>query len=174
MVRSSKTSEINWEQHLEGPKSTLHYLKGMRKVGGPMAHHRNWLTHSGVSNKKPQVHEHFTIMATLEAMGSYDQVNIPALMSAEILVRRAQLIESAFDMAADKNSPDFSHTGVIMGLSESSSGSIFDPNLKKHVASELRDQAAIQKELRKAAEGRTPKTTVPYAKKIAKPGTGDG
>ena len=56
-----------------------------------------------------------------------------ALAGVEILARRAQLIESAFEFANDKHNPDFSHAEEIMGLCENASGFIFDPELRKHV-----------------------------------------
>ena len=50
------------------------------------------------------------------------------------------------------------HAEAMMGLSENANGAISVPSLRKYVAGELKDQAAIAKELTKSKEGTPPKT----------------
>eukprot|EP00969_Alexandrium_andersonii_P067980 2998732-Alexandrium_andersonii.AAC.1 len=75
-----------------------------------------WLRTSGIDGKQPHAHEHFILTTALRYLGSVDQVNLPELPGVEVLVRRAQLIESAFELSKDGKTPDFFHGEEMMGL----------------------------------------------------------
>ena len=118
-----------------------------------MEHHREWVKASGVEAKRPQIHEHFTLMIILEMLGSFDQVNLGQLLGIEILVRRAQLIESAFDLSRDGKTPDFFHSQDMMGLTDRENGVVVAASLEKSTAEHLKARAEIAKEIRKARTG---------------------
>ena len=78
---------------------------------------------------KPHAHEHYVIMLTLEYLGCFDQVNLPALLGAEILARRAQLIESAYE--ASSEAPRFEGAEHFMGYKDTDNGVFVDPQARK-------------------------------------------
>ena len=82
-------------------------LSGYRSLGGPLGHHREWVRNSSCSSTRPHAHERFTLCAILELGTMLDQLNTPALLAFEVLGRRIQLIESAYELSADGKSPDF-------------------------------------------------------------------
>ena len=83
-------------------------------------------------------------------MGCVDQLNLPALLSGEYAVRRLQLIKEAYRLSP--SAPDFSAADFFMGWGARRHGAVIDPNLAKHVAMQLKADAEIQKEARKARE----------------------
>ena len=129
-----------------------------------MAHHRLWAKASNINIR--HAHEHFTLATTLELMCCFDQLNAPSLLSAELLGRRMQLIESAYEHSRDGKTPDFYHAEEMIGTSERASGAIIAPSLERETAERLKDRAEIQKQLRKSKEALTnpekpPKKTTP-------------
>ena len=139
-----------WKRHLTGAASAPEALSSYRRAGGPLGHHREWTRASKVEANKPQIHEHFLLMLVLEMLGCVDQLNLGALLGVEILMRRAQLIESAFELAGKGGAPDFFHADDMMGLFDKSSGVVIAPTLEKATAERLKARAEIAKEIRKA------------------------
>ena len=84
-------------------------------------------------------------------MLQFDQLNLPALRSAEILIRRVMLLEEAYSLCP--SAPDFSGADFFMGwtaLGSGGSGAI--STMRAHVAEQLKGRAAVAKEQRKARE----------------------
>ena len=71
----------------------------------------------------------------------------------ELLGRRLQLIESAYEMSGDGKAPDFFHSQDMMGFSERASGAVVSATLEAESAARLKGRAEIEKELRKAKGG---------------------
>ena len=117
-----------------------------------MGHHREWVRSAGLDPRKPQIHEHFALMLVLEMLGCVDQLGLGNLLGVEILLRRAQLIESAFELAKNGN-PDFFHADDMMGLSTRSSGACLAPALERATAERLKHRAEIAREIRNARGG---------------------
>eukprot|EP00973_Karenia_brevis_P015407 2106768-Karenia_brevis.AAC.1 len=81
---------------LEGEISTEWYLNKILQTGmTPVARHRAWVTDASIPAGDRSVHEHHVIMKVVEAASTVDQLNLPTLVSFEMLLRRAQLIEQA-------------------------------------------------------------------------------
>lgn len=78
-----------------------------------------------------------------------DQINLPNSKGIELLMRRWQLIREAHRLSP--GAPDYSAADVFMGW-EYRRGDGVHPELAKFVAGELKDQAQIAKEARKAKE----------------------
>ena len=97
------------------------------------------------------------LMCILEFLGCYDQCNLPQLLGVEILCRRAQLIESAFELSKDGKTPDFFHAEDMMGLSNQQSGAVVSSSLERATAERLKARAEIAKEVRKARANTQPK-----------------
>ena len=88
------------------------------------------------------------IAHALHSFSTIDQLNLPNLVGVELLARRYQLIKEAHRISP--GAPDYSASDIFMGWRHRRSG--VDANLSRYVAGELRDQAAVAKEARKARE----------------------
>lgn len=135
---------------LDGPPSALGVLKSMVARGlTPVTDHEHWLRTHDIPKGDRSQYEMEVITRVLEALIMNDQVNIPNLRGAELLIRRWQLIREAHRLSP--GSPDYSASDVFMGW-EYRRGDGVSPDLARHVAAELKDQAQIAKESRKARE----------------------
>ncbi|CAE8582249.1 unnamed protein product [Polarella glacialis] len=136
---------------LSGPRTCMWMLKNMRDSGGnPSSHHDRWVRSSKVADSDRSVYEHEILCRILESMICTDQLNVPALQSAEILSRRIQLIKEAHRV--NPSAPDYSAGDHFLGTGVRRNGAAIAPDLSKFVAEELRAEAAISKEARKARE----------------------
>jgi len=95
----------------------------------------------------------------MESMVMVDQLNAPALQSAELISRRLQLIEEARRLSP--SAPDYSSADHFMGWTSRKHGAIVLPALAAHVATTMRDEAAISKAARKARKEMKLKRTNP-------------
>ena len=86
----------------------------------------------------------------LESMLVVDQINAPALQSAELLCRRMLVIREAHRI--NPNAPEYSAADIYMGWRFRKSGQGYDAALAAHVAEELKAEASIAKEARNARE----------------------
>eukprot|EP00959_Pyramimonas_sp_CCMP1952_P202537 4235484-Pyramimonas_sp.AAC.1 len=89
------------------------------------------------------MHEHFALSQVLSAAACHDQLNVLALKSIEMVVRRLQLIRSAYSQSA--SAPDFSGADHFMGWGPASASASVAPELAAHVATKFRGEAAILK-----------------------------
>lgn len=95
-------------------------------------------------------YKHECLSRVLEALICVDQLNVPSLQGAELVVRRMQVIREAHRISP--SSPDYSAADHFMGWKYRKSGQGVDSELAQHVANELKTEAAIAKEARKARE----------------------
>ena len=93
-------------------------------------------------------HEHGLLCDVLEAAVTYDQIDISCCVCFELLVRRLQMLEEAY--SANPKQPRFDSQAHFMGQGRKTSA--VAPALIAHVATELKDEAAVAKERRKARE----------------------
>ena len=117
-------------------------------------------------------YEHECLSRILESMVMVDQLNAPALQSAELLCRRLQVIREAHRISPGQ--PDYSASDVMMGWKYRRSGQGIDSTLAAHVANELKAEAAIAKEARKAREEQAARRKGRNPKKGAAEGGGEG
>ncbi len=99
-----------------------------------------------------------------------DQLNLPNLSGIELLMRRRALIREAHRISP--SAPDYSAAHHFMGWTRRRDAGATHAPLTKFVAEQLRDEAAISKEGRKAREERSLRTTGPGRK--ANKGRGRG
>eukprot|EP00971_Amphidinium_carterae_P169288 3354109-Amphidinium_carterae.1 len=145
-----ETNEFG-DEEMEGEMSCLWYLEKIVATGlDPVARHRAWVTDSGIPSGDRSVYEHQMISLVLQTAATRDQLNMGALISMEMLVRRAMLIESAHSHSP--GNPDYSHGSDFMGLGEQRGGALVNPGLLKLAASKATERTQIMKERRKMAE----------------------
>ena len=151
MLRDSTSpTDPKWSAHLKGSPTVLETFRGYRQAGGPLAHHREWARATGLAGK-PHGHEHFTLCCAIEMMACFDQLNCPQLLSAELLMRRLCLIESAYEVGQNGKA-DFFHAEEMMGFHARASGAVIATTLETEVSERLKARAEIQKQLMKARE----------------------
>ena len=113
----------DWEKRHEGPHASLDLMKGFERTGGDSRLWYNlWCRESGVSAREKSGIEMKVLTETLWMAGCYDQVNIPALASLEMISRRiCQLVEASAGGEPGKPNwdgvrylaPSLSHTSVV-------------------------------------------------------------
>ena len=136
---------------LTGPATCLKHLRSLRDQGfTPITFHEHWIRSSDISKGDRSTFEHECLSRILESLLVVDQVNAPSLQSAELLCRRMLVIREAHRI--NPNSPDYSAADIYMGWRFRKSGQGYDPALAAHVAEELKAEASIAKEARKARE----------------------
>ena len=146
--------EIDYDDFpLQGPRTIFHDIRQLRRQGLDFVqHHESWIKKSGVRSTDRSVHEHASLCRALNLMLCYDQLNLPGLASAEALNRRRALIEHAHSGRPD--APSYEGAEEILGIRETSDGSLVDPALMQHAARKQAARAEVLKQGRLAAEER--------------------
>ena len=146
--------EVEFEDFpLQGPRTMYRDARQLRRLGMSFVqHHESWLKKSGVRVADRSVFEHASLCRVLDYMTSYDQLNLPALASAEALNRRRSLIEIAHQGRPE--APTYEAAEEIMGVREAVDGSVVDPALTQHAAKRQAAKAEVLKQTRLAAEER--------------------
>ena len=139
------------DTELEGEPSAEWYLHKLLGTGmSPVARHRAWVTDSNIPAGDRSTHEHHLIMRVIECACCRDQLNVLCLESFELLIRRAQVIESAH--AYNPSSPDYSHSEDYMGWGVQRGGALVCPGLSKHAAARAAERSNLLRENRRFAE----------------------
>ena len=136
---------------LEGPSTALNIAKSLRDQNmTPTTYHEFWLRTGEIPRGDRSIYEHECLSRIFEAMVTVDQLNPSGLQSAELVVRRMQVIREAHRICP--SAPDYSSADVFMGWRYRKQNQGVDSGLAAFVASELKNDAAIAKESRKARE----------------------
>ncbi|CAK0802132.1 unnamed protein product, partial [Prorocentrum cordatum] len=129
---------------LQGPRTAAWFCRYIAENGPtPQAVHEAWLRKAKLHDGDRASHEHFVLAQVLSAAVCHDQLNVPALNSMEMVVRRLQLVKSAYSQSA--SAPDFSGADHFMGWGPVTASASVAPKLAAHVATKFRDEAAILK-----------------------------
>lgn len=135
----------------QAPRTAMWTMKDMLTNGGdPRQHSEWWLRAARVPEGDRSGYEMEVLTTVRFAMATIDQLNVPALTSGELLCRRVALIKQAHRISP--SAPDYSSSDYFMGWGSRRSGATIPPHLAQHVAEQLRSDAAIAKEARKARE----------------------
>ena len=136
---------------LEGPATALSIAKRLRdQAMTPTSFHEFWLRSADIPKGDRSTYEHECLSRIFESMICVDQLNPSGLQSMELVVRRMQVIREAHRISP--SAPDYSAADHFMGWRFRRQGQGVDPSLAAHVATELKNEAAIAKEARKARE----------------------
>eukprot|EP00439_Symbiodinium_sp_Y106_P077626 s190_g16.t1 len=101
------------DKPIEGPLTALHFIKHAERHGGDV---RQWL-HLWCRSKHIETtdrvyHELKVLTDSIHYAGCHDQLNIPALISMELLCRRVQSIVEAY---TNPSRPTWEHATVFQG-----------------------------------------------------------
>ncbi len=136
---------------LAGPTTGLNIVKGLRDQNfTPTTYHEFWVRSAEIPKGDRSTYEHECLSRILESLITIDQLNICALQGAELLVRRMQVIREAHRISP--SAPDYSAADHFMGWKYKKITQGVDGDLASFVATELKNEAAIAKESRKAKE----------------------
>ena len=136
---------------LQGPRTLFRDLRQLRRLGTDFVqHHEGWVRKSGIRPTDRSVHEHLAICRALNLLVSYDQLNIVNIAGAEALNRRRTLIEMAHQGRPE--APSYAGAEEVLGVRESTDGSVVDPAITAYAAKRQAAKAEIQKQRRLAAE----------------------
>ena len=153
---------------VEGPRTTKWLCTGMvRSSPTPTARHHRWVRDAEIPASDRSRYEHAILSEIIEKAVSYDALQISNLASFEVLSRRLQHIEMAH--LENPSAPDYGGGEFYMGSTERKGGALVAPGLAVHVASRMRDDAAVAKEQRKARESRGPAAPPPAGPKAPAP-----
>jgi len=148
---------IKWsDTPVKGPSTVLWCCRFMKINGGsPCSWHSRWQSIAKVQNSEPGVQAHDAFCRTLEIMVCFDQLAVGALASAEYVCRQIQLVEEKYKEKAGSNANvELVQEMHLFGGHSSRSNLCICPDLSAWIAEEMKTEAAVMKERRKAREER--------------------
>ncbi|CAK0838172.1 unnamed protein product [Prorocentrum cordatum] len=165
-----QTETVRADWPVKGPR-TLPWVLGfmLRMAGGAMAWHNRWIAMMQLGESDENVKLHETLCRVLEAALCRDQLVICELASYEYLARQLQLVERVFEERARRSQPvpkakaqakelgaaGFgSEVGHFFGAGETKGNVCICPALMDWIADQMKMEASVAKERRKAREER--------------------
>ena len=135
---------------LEGPVTSLNVCKNLRDQSmTPTSFHEFWMRSAEIPKGDRSTYEHECLSRILESLVTVDQLN-SALLGAELVCRRMQVIREAHRISP--SSPDYTSADYFMGWKYCRGAHGVDSELSQFVAGEMKNDAVILKEARKARE----------------------
>ena len=134
-----------------GPTATPEMLDIVRSSGEDLSgFHDYWVRHSGVHPESAAAHTHRALVSVLVHMVTFDQLNVPALASAESVSRHLLRIQRA--VRRNPKAPDFSGLDVMAQSRLDAGGALFTGELAKWTAEEQKSEAFTLKQMRLITE----------------------
>ena len=149
-----RTPIADFSKYFDGPPLTPGVVAKLEHEGGPLAQHRNMVAAEIFPPGSPHIHEHGTLSAAMEMMPTIDQLDINQLISAELIVRRRELLGEVYTTAKLKKAkPDWSIADHFLGcVVLRNAYALTDIDFKKYLAESLRGDVLIARELRDATD----------------------
>ena len=121
----------------------------------PMAHHVKFMSHFKLGSGDPVGLAHESYCRIMQAMVSYDCLDISNLASAELVARQLQLLEEKQQQLCDNDKSGAAEEAALFAGGLSGSGAVVvAPELKSFISTEMAREASVLKERRKAREER--------------------
>ncbi|CAK0857904.1 unnamed protein product, partial [Prorocentrum cordatum] len=173
-----QTETVRADWPVKGPRTLLRVLGFMlRMAGGAMAWHNRWIAMAQLGEHDENVELHETLCRVIETALCHDLLVICELASYEYLARQLQLAEErAFEDRTRRSQPapkakaqakeappadSASEVGHLLGTGETKGNLCICPALMDWIAVQMKMEAAVAKERRKAREQRA--LRAPYA-----------
>ena len=152
-----------------GPRTALWCFQHMVRIaGGAIAWDMKWRALARKTDGDEEARAHEFICRTLETFISFDQVNAPNLAGVELLCRQLQLLEervyeaelTALSSKKGQGSGKLQsayevvESGLFLGTTETKGNLCICPALSEWISEQLKAEAAVAKERRKAREER--------------------
>ena len=133
---------------LEGPATALHIIKHMERHGGdPRLWLQMWLRSKRIETTDRIYHELKVLIDCLFYAGTFDQLNIPGLMSLEVISRRIQAISDAY---TNPMKPSWENAKVFTG--QGSPEDIVSPTFRTYAVKKQRDELELLQARQKVRE----------------------
>ncbi|CAK0892339.1 unnamed protein product, partial [Prorocentrum cordatum] len=165
----SETEVVGWP--IQGPRTLLWCLSFMSTMAGtPTAWHQRWLTAMALADDDEYAKLHETLCRVLDLAVVYDQLQVAEMASFEVVARQLQLLEervyesrsapptaaapkakSGARSAATATAVSMAETSYFLGAGVSKANLCISPKLLEYIADQMKAEAAISKERRKAA-----------------------
>ena len=137
-IESQYYSYSDWP--LEGPATVHHLLRHTQKHGGdPRVWLQIWARQKQVGESDRVMHELRCLTDVLFYGGTFDQLNMPVLVSFEVVARRIASIVDAYQ--AGNSSPDWANAKIFSG--HQGPEDLVMPSLKTWAARRGREEAEI-------------------------------
>jgi len=145
----------------------------LRHAGSGAAWHSKWKAEYKLNEDSDDVRHHEFLCKLLDTALTYDQINAPEHAHMELVARELQLIEERTYEGSMKLAPkakngakgqasggleDRVERNLFAGAPQSRGNLCVSPDLSAWIALQLRDEAAVAKERRKAREERALRT----------------
>ena len=168
------TDTVRADWPVKGPRTTMWVLHFMlRMAGGALAWHNRWMAMMQALETDDSAKLHESLCRVIETALCHDQLIICELASYEFLARQLQLVEERFfeerarrtqpapkakgqakDAAAAAAADATSEIGHFLGTGETMGNLCICPALMDWIADQMKSEAAVAKERRKAREER--------------------
>ena len=124
---------------IEGGLNSIHMCQVMQRRGGdPILWLEKWAHKKGIADNDRVYHELEVICSALYYMGTYDQLNLGMLASAETLIRRISSIVSAY---ANPSKPNWNLAKHLKG--EADVNDVIAPGLMNFAVKKAKDEIDI-------------------------------
>lgn len=136
------------ETPLEGPSTALHLIKHAERHGGdPRLWLQLWTRQKHIEQTDRTYHEMKVLCDALYYGGTFDQLNIPALMAMETICRRVQAIVDAYSNPAR---PSWENAKLFSG--QGSPEDIVSPSFRTYAAKRNKDELELLQARQKVRE----------------------
>jgi hypothetical protein len=134
-----------------GPSAIPEVLDMIRGSGEELSgFHEYWVRHSGVHPESAASHTHKTLVSVLLHMVMFDQLNTPALASAECLCRHLTRLHRA--VKRNPKAPDFTGLDIMTHSRLDAGGALVNGDFAKWTAEEQKSEAFTLKQMRLITE----------------------
>ena len=136
------------ETPLEGPTTALHLIKHAERHGGdPRLWLQLWTRSKHIEQTDRVYHEMKVLCDALYYGGTFDQLNIPALISMETICRRVQAIVDAY---SNPSRPSWENAKLFSG--QGSPEDIVSPSFRTYAAKRNKDELELLQARQKVRE----------------------
>lgn len=155
-VAVERLSLVTWpDSPMKGPATIGWVLNFMLVHGGtPRGWHQKWKTLGKFTDTDAGVAAHESFCHLLEVMTTYDQVNAGSLVCAEVAARNVQMTEERWKDRIAGGGNDVSLDAHLYSGIGGRGNLCICPALNEWIADEMKKEAAVLKERRKAREER--------------------
>ncbi|CAK8988362.1 unnamed protein product, partial [Durusdinium trenchii] len=133
---------------LEGPTTGLHLIKHAERHGGdPRLWMQLWCRSKHIETTDRTFHEMKVLVDALFFAGTFDQVNIPALMSMEVVCRRIQAIVDAY---SNPSRPSWENAKIFAG--QGTPEDIVSPTFRNYATRKNKEELELLQARQKVRE----------------------
>lgn len=133
---------------LDGPCTALHLIKHCERHGGdPRLWLQLWLRSKHIESSDRTWHETKVLVDVLYYAGTFDQVNIPGLMSLEVVCRRLQAIVDAY---TNPSKPSWENAKIFTG--QGTPEDIVSPSFRTYAVKRNKEELELLQARQKVRE----------------------